>query len=118
MFCSMAFPIVAKSDVSAEWKQLIVLAIGEELVRRRCTLPSLLQLMDCSAPDARVFTHIGVVACYLQSRRAIMAVEDVVRRAESLRDTDAAALHCAMHLISVLARMLQLAATSASQSRG
>ena len=52
------------------------------------TLPILLQLVDSSTPDYRMFTHIGIVANYLTSPRALRAVEDVIARAESLRDTD------------------------------
>jgi hypothetical protein len=35
-----------------------------------------------------MFTHTGVVANYLTSLRALKAVEDVIARAESLRDSD------------------------------
>lgn len=52
------------------------------------TLPLLVQLIDSSAPDARQFTHTGVVAYFLRSVRAITAIEEIISRAENLRDTD------------------------------
>ncbi len=48
------------------------------------------QLIDSSAPDARVFSQIGAVGYYLRSARAVAAVEDVISRAETLRDSDEA----------------------------
>lgn len=48
----------------------------------------LLQLVDSSSPDYRMFTHVGVVANYLTSPRALKAVEHAISRAESLRDSD------------------------------
>jgi len=51
-------------------------------------MPILLQLVDSSGPAARIFTHIGVVAHYLTSRRTVAVVEGVIAEAEALRDTD------------------------------
>jgi hypothetical protein len=52
------------------------------------TMPMLLRLVDSSSPDYRMFTHTGVVANYLTSRRALKAVEDAITQAEGLRDSD------------------------------
>ena len=49
----------------------------------------LLRLVDSSCPVYRMFTHTGVVANYLTSRRALRIVEDVITKAEFLRDHDA-----------------------------
>jgi len=48
----------------------------------------LLRLVDSSSPDYRMFTHTGVVANYLTSPKALKAVEDIITRAEGLRDSD------------------------------
>ena len=80
-----------KRIVSAKRKEFIVLAVGDKnsYGYDEHTLPLLIQLVDSSAPDARQFNRIGVVAYYQRSSRAIAAVEDVLSRAEQLRDTDA-----------------------------
>jgi hypothetical protein len=77
--------------VSVTEKEFIVLAIGD---KDSCgyderTLPVLILLVDSSAPDAWQFTRIGVVAYYVRSSRAVAAVEEILSRAERLRDTDA-----------------------------
>ena len=48
----------------------------------------LLQLIDSSKPDFRVWVHTGVLANYLTSARALTKVEEVIAKAEKLRDTD------------------------------
>jgi hypothetical protein len=52
------------------------------------TLPMLIQLIDVSNPDARLFTHMSVVAHYFTSRASLKKIEDVVERAESMRASD------------------------------
>lgn len=76
--------------MSAKRKEFIVLAVGDKdsYGYDECSLPLLVQLIDSSAPDAREFTHIGVLAYYMRSNRAIAAVQHVLLQAESLRDTD------------------------------
>lgn len=77
--------------MSGQRKEFIVLAVGDreaEGYDERALL-RLVQLIDSSAPDARVFTHIGVVGYYLRSARAATAVADTIARAENLRDTEA-----------------------------
>jgi hypothetical protein len=76
--------------MNAKPKEFIVLAVGDKdsYGYDEHTLPLLVRLVDSSDPDARQFTHIGVVAYFLRSARAITAVEDIILRAESLRDTD------------------------------
>jgi hypothetical protein len=78
--------------VSGQRKEFIVLAVGDrdkEGFAESAHL-RLLQLIDSSAPDARVCSPMGIVAYYLRSARAAAAVEDVISRAETLRDSDAA----------------------------
>ena len=78
--------------MSGQRKEFIVLAIGDrhaEGFAEQAWL-RLRQLIDSSAPDARVFSHIGGVAYYLRSARAVAAVEHVISRAEALRDSDEA----------------------------
>jgi hypothetical protein len=76
--------------VSLKYKRFIVLTLGdtESWGYNEHTLPMLLQLVDSSGPDYRMFTHTGVVANYLTSKRALKAVEDIIARAETLRDKD------------------------------
>jgi hypothetical protein len=76
--------------VSAKKKEFIVLAVGD---RESCgydehTFPLLVQLVDSSAPDLRQISHPDLIAYYVRSSRTIAAVEDVLSRAERLRDTD------------------------------
>jgi hypothetical protein len=78
--------------VSGERKGFIVLAVGD---RDSEGFPEsaylrLHQLIDSSAPDARVCSPTGIVAYYLPSSRAVTAVEEVISHAEMLRDTDSA----------------------------
>jgi len=76
--------------VSTKRKRFITLTLGdtESWGWNEHTLPMLLQLVDSSTPDYRMFTHIGIVANYLTSRRTLKAVEDVIAGAERLRDSD------------------------------
>lgn len=76
--------------MSAKLKTFIVLAVGdkESWGYDEYTLPLLVQLIDSSDPDAREFTHTGVVAYYVRSNRTIAAVQEVLSRVESLRDSD------------------------------
>ena len=76
--------------MSASRKEFIVLAIGDRdsYGYDEYTLPLLVELIDSSNPDARQFTHVGVVAYYLRSGRAVASVESMLSKAESLRDTD------------------------------
>jgi hypothetical protein len=76
--------------VSANQKDFIVLAVGDRdsYGYDEHTLPLLVELIDSSSPDARQFTHIGVVGYYLRSGRAVEAVKSLLSKAESLRDTD------------------------------
>ena len=48
----------------------------------------LLQLVDSSAPDRRMFTPEGVIGNYLTSRQALKVIEDIITKAETLRDND------------------------------
>jgi hypothetical protein len=76
--------------VSITRKRFITLTLGdtESWGWNEHTLPMLLQLVDSSTPDYRMFTHTGVVANCLTTPRALRAVEDVIARAESRRDSD------------------------------
>jgi hypothetical protein len=76
--------------VSVKRKRFITFTLGdtESWGYNEETLPMLLRLVDSSSPDYRMFTHTGVVANYLTSPRALKAVEEVISRAESLRDSD------------------------------
>ena len=76
--------------MSANRKHFIVLAVGDRdsYGYDEHTLPILVHLIDSASPDTRQFTHLGVVAYYLHSDRAIAAVESVLSKAESVRDTD------------------------------
>jgi len=76
--------------VSGQRKESIVIAVGDRQSEGydEPALLRLVQLIDSSAPDARVFTRIGVVGYYLRSARAAAAVADIILRAESLRDSD------------------------------
>ncbi len=76
--------------MSANRKNFIVLAIGDRdsYGYDELTLPLLVELVDSSSPDARQFTHAGIVAYYLCSGHPIGDVESVLSKAESLRDTD------------------------------
>jgi hypothetical protein len=75
--------------VSAQRKDFIVLAIGhrdgEEF--RESAYLQILQLIDWSAPDARVCSPRGFVAYYLCSTTAVAAVTDIISRVDTLRDT-------------------------------
>jgi hypothetical protein len=76
--------------MSGQSKEFIVLAVGDrdgEGFPESAYL-QLLQVIDSSAPDARVHSARGFVAYYLPSQRALAAIEQVVSRAETLRDTD------------------------------
>jgi len=78
--------------VSGQRKEFIVLAIGDrdaEGFAEEAFL-RLRDLIESSAPDARIFSHIGGVGYYLRSARAVATVEDVISRAETLRDSDKA----------------------------
>ena len=77
--------------MSGQRKEFIVVAIGDREAEGFAEEASvrLRHLLDSSAPDAAVFSHIGGIGYYLHSARAIAAVEDVIARAETLRDTDA-----------------------------
>lgn len=77
-------------SMSIKRKRFIVLTLGDTEAHSydENTMPMLLRLVDSSKPDYRMFTHIGVVANYLTSPRALQAVEDVITQAEKLRDTD------------------------------
>ena len=76
--------------MSAKRKRFIILSLGdaESWGYDEHTIPVLLQLVDPSAPAARIFTNMGVVAYYLTSRRTVAVVEGVIAKAEALRDTD------------------------------
>jgi hypothetical protein len=76
--------------VSAKYRRFIVVNLSDSNSwgYNEHTLPILLRLVDSSKPDARNFTHLGVVAHYLTSRRALAAVETIITQAEALRDTD------------------------------
>jgi hypothetical protein len=78
--------------VSGERKEFIVLAIGDRDKGgfAETAYLRLLQLIDSSAPDTRVCSPLGVVAYYLRSPRATASVENVISRAETLRDGDEA----------------------------
>src|SRR5262245_56518753 len=76
--------------MSIQPKRFITLTLGdtESWGWNEHTLPMLLQLVDLSMPDYRMFTHTGVVANYLTSPRALKAVEETITKVESLRNTD------------------------------
>jgi hypothetical protein len=76
--------------VSSKRKRFIVLSLGDTNLwgYNDHTLPMLLRLVDSSTPDYRVWTHVGVLANYLTSARALRKVEKVIASAEALRDTD------------------------------
>jgi hypothetical protein len=76
--------------VSFQSKRFITLTLGdrESWGYNEETLPMLLRLVDSSSPDYRMFTHTGVVANYLTSRRALRMVEDAIAKAERLSETD------------------------------
>jgi len=83
--------------VSTKLKSFITLTLGdkESWGYNEVTLPMLLRLVDSSSPDYRMFTHTGVVANYLTSPRTLKAVEEVITKAESLRDSDSRLLRSA-----------------------
>jgi len=76
--------------VGAKRKEFIVLALGDKdsWGYNEHTLPLLLRLVDSSNPDVRDFTHFGIMAFYLPSRRALAAIKEVIASAEALRDGD------------------------------
>jgi hypothetical protein len=76
--------------MSSKRKRFITLALGdtESWGYDDVTLPMLLQLVDSSAPDHRMFTHESVIVNYLTSGQALKAIEDIITKAESLRDSD------------------------------
>ena len=76
--------------VSIKRKKFITLTLGDTELwgYNEHTLPMLLQLVDSSAPDYRMFTHAGIVANYLTSPQALRMVEGVIAKAEGLRDSD------------------------------
>ncbi len=76
--------------MSAKRKEFIVLALGDrdDWGYNEESLPGLVKLVDSSAPDSRMFTHLGVMAYYLASRRSVAAVRKVVEQLEVLRDGD------------------------------
>lgn len=78
--------------MSGQRKEFIVLAIGDRGAKGFAEEAwlRLRQLINSSAPDAQVFSHIGGVGYYLRSARAVAAVENVISRAETLRDSDEA----------------------------
>lgn len=71
-------------------KRFITLTLGdtESWGYDELTLPMLLQIVDASAPDYRMFTHLGVLANYRSSSQGLDAVEEAIKRAEGLRDSD------------------------------
>ena len=76
--------------MSVQRKRFITLTLGdrESWGYNEMTLPILLRLVDSSSPDYRMFTHTGVVANYVTSRRALRFVEDAITKSEALRDND------------------------------
>ena len=78
--------------MSGQRKEFIVLAVGDRDGEGfpEHTYVRLLQLIDASAPDARVPSPRGFVAYYLPSPRALSAVERVISQAETLRESDPA----------------------------
>jgi hypothetical protein len=76
--------------MSSKRKRFIVLTLGDRETwgYNEQTLPILLEIVDSSAPDYRMFTHTGVIANYLSSPEALRTVELAITRAESLRDSD------------------------------
>ncbi len=71
-------------------KRFIVLSLNEKdsWGWNEQTLPRLIQLVDSMEPDARIFTHTGVVAHFQASRAALKKMEQVVIGAEELRKND------------------------------
>jgi hypothetical protein len=78
--------------VSAKTKRFIVVCLGDtdsaSLGYDEETLPVLWDLAATSKPAARIFNHRGAVTYYISSRRAVVAVEALIAKAETLRDTD------------------------------
>ena len=76
--------------MSFERKRFIVVSLGDtdSWGYDEQTLPMLLQIIDSSTPDFRVWTHIGVLANYLTSTHALRVVEEVIAKAARLRDSD------------------------------
>jgi hypothetical protein len=76
--------------MGAARKDFVVVALGDRDAGGydERTLPLLVALADSTAPDARVFTTLGVVAFYLSSERGVAAARDLVSQAEVLRDRD------------------------------
>ncbi|MFA5190476.1 MAG: hypothetical protein WC740_07120 [Verrucomicrobiia bacterium] len=76
--------------MSAKIKRFIVVSLSDSNSwgYNEHTLPLLLRLVDSSMPDARSFTHLGVVAYFLTSPQALVAVETLITQAGALRDSD------------------------------
>lgn len=79
-----------RKAVGAKQTRFIVLCVGDKDSHgyNEDTLPLLLQIVDASKPDARIFTHTGVVGYFGFSSGSVEAVESAVLRAEQLRDLD------------------------------
>jgi hypothetical protein len=77
-------------SVSIKTKRFIVLSIGDRdsVGYNEETLPLLLQMIDSGSPEARFFTHTGVVSYYQTSLQALAAAENVIHQIETLRVTD------------------------------
>jgi len=90
--------------MSIKRKKFITLTLGvtESWGYDEHTLPMVLQLVDSSEPDYSMFTHAGVVANYLTSPRALKAIEDVITKAESLRDSDSRFVTLSIGLATVV----------------
>ena len=76
--------------MKAKRKRFIIVCLGDKETTGydEYTLPILWKLVDSSKPAARIFNHMGTVAHYLSSRRAVAVVESLIARVEALRDTD------------------------------
>lgn len=76
--------------MSAKIKNFIVVSIGDTggYGYDEHSLPILLQLVDSSCPEHRVFTHTGVIGHFRTSRKNIEIVRRLVAEAESLRVGD------------------------------
>jgi hypothetical protein len=76
--------------MSSKHKRFITLTLcdTESWGYDEVTLPMLLQLVDSSAPDQRMFAPTDVTANYLTSRKALKTIEDIITKAEGLRDND------------------------------
>jgi len=76
--------------MSVKRKRFIVISLSdtESWGYNEETLPMLIYLVDFTKPDARMFTHTGVIAYYLSSKDSLKKVESVIDGAESLRDGD------------------------------